>query len=119
MATAVGEVIDHHLFKLVPPLYPFADVGQALAFGYFEALLQSADPSAPYVQIARLTSLNNLLDSVGYQRDIYEDFIDETMQLLKQIASAAPDYDGGAALLSSFNDPNVCNGVIMHFRVSG
>ncbi|KAI4207390.1 MAG: hypothetical protein LQ348_000576 [Seirophora lacunosa] len=92
-------------------------VMSSLAFGYFEALLHSVDPQAPLAQIARLTSLNNLLDSVGYQRDIYEDFAEETIQLLKHIASTTPNHDDGAALLSSFNDPNVCNGIIMHFRL--
>ncbi|KAL8975387.1 MAG: hypothetical protein Q9197_000368 [Variospora fuerteventurae] len=90
---------------------------RALAFGYFEALVHSADPQAPLAQVARLTSLNNLLDSVGYQRDIYEDFSHETIQLLRQIASTTPDHHDGAALLSSFNDPDVCNGIIMHFRL--
>lgn len=96
-----------------------ANIPTALAFGYFEALVRSADPLAPMAEIARLTSLNNLLDSMGYQDDIYVDFVDETMQLLKRIASGALNHDREAALLSSFNDPDVCNGIIMHFRVSG
>ncbi|KAI4088036.1 MAG: hypothetical protein LQ344_006351 [Seirophora lacunosa] len=79
--------------------------------------METAAGEAPLAQIARLTSLNNLLDSVGYQRDIYEDFAEETIQLLKHIASTTPNHDDGAALLSSFNDPNVCNGIIMHFRL--
>ncbi len=70
-------------------------------------------------EIARLTSLNNLLDATGYPRHIYLDFVDETTQLLKQIASGPPNHDREAALLSSFNDRDVCNGIIMHFRVSG
>jgi ubiquitin thioesterase protein OTUB1 len=70
-------------------------------------------------EVARLTSLNNLLDSVGYLRDIYEDFTDETLQLLKQTASnLSNSHDGGAALLASFNDAAICNAIIMHFRVS-
>ncbi|KAI4248396.1 MAG: hypothetical protein L6R40_000955 [Gallowayella cf. fulva] len=91
---------------------------RALAFGYFEALLQSGDPSRLLGEVARLTSLNNLLDSVGYERDIYEDFTDETFQLLRRTADPLPSNAGGAALLAAFNDVAICNAIIMHFRVS-
>ncbi|KAI4120522.1 MAG: hypothetical protein LQ338_006959 [Usnochroma carphineum] len=94
-----------------------ANIQQALAFGYFEALLQSTDPSAFSKGITRLTSLNNLLNRVGYACSVYEDFVDETIQLLKQFDHPTPNHDKGAALLSSFNDPSVCNGIIMHFRL--
>ncbi|KAL8930547.1 MAG: hypothetical protein Q9208_000731 [Pyrenodesmia sp. 3 TL-2023] len=90
---------------------------RALAFGYFEALVRSADPLAPLREVARLTSLNNLLDSMGYARYTYVDFVDETIKLLKQIANSAPNHDREAALLLSFNTPEVCNGIIMHFRL--
>lgn len=95
-----------------------ADVREALAFGYFEALLHSADPSRVLGEVARLKSLNNLLDSVGYQHDIYEDFVDETFHLLNQTAAILPNHDNGAALLASFNQQNICDAIIMHFRVS-
>ncbi|KAI4264453.1 MAG: hypothetical protein L6R42_000445 [Xanthoria sp. 1 TBL-2021] len=90
---------------------------RALAFGYFEALLQTADPSRVLGEVARLTSLNNVLDSVGYPRDIYEDFTDETLQLLRGTAASLPVHDDGAALLASFNDSGICNAIIMHFRL--
>lgn len=103
----------------LPPLtFTSTDPPQALAFGYFEALLQTADPSRVLGEVARLTSLNNVLDSVGYPRDIYEDFTDETLQLLRATAAALPVHDDGAALLASFNDSGICNAIIMHFRVS-
>lgn len=62
--------------------------------------------------------MNNLLNRVGYQQAIYEDFVEETMLLLKQIASSPPNQDSDAALLASFNDSSVCSAIIMHFRVS-
>ncbi|KAL8784532.1 MAG: hypothetical protein Q9213_003880 [Squamulea squamosa] len=90
----------------------------ALAFGYFEAILLTADPNRLLGEVARLTSLNNLLDSVGYPCDIYEDFTNETLQLLKQNASNLPNsHDGDASLLASFNDAAICNAIIMHFRL--
>ncbi|KAL8998844.1 MAG: hypothetical protein Q9169_002182 [Polycauliona sp. 2 TL-2023] len=90
---------------------------RALAFGYFEALLQTADPTRILGEVARLTSLNNVLDEVGYARDIYEDFTDVTLDLLKETAATLPVHDDGAALLASFNDASVCNAIIMHFRL--
>ncbi|KAL9640183.1 MAG: hypothetical protein Q9204_000811 [Flavoplaca sp. TL-2023a] len=90
---------------------------RALAFGYFEALLQTADPSRVLGEVARLTSLNNVLDSVGYASDIYEDFTDVTLDLLRETAATLPGHDDGAALLASFNEPSVCNAIIMHFRL--
>ncbi|KAL9591549.1 MAG: hypothetical protein Q9179_007611 [Wetmoreana sp. 5 TL-2023] len=93
-------------------------LGIPLAFGYFEALLHSGEPSRVFAEVARLTSLNNLLDTVGYPRDIYEDFVDETLQLLKRTATMTSDHDAAAALLTSFTQQGVCNAIIMHFRVS-
>ncbi|KAI4157393.1 MAG: hypothetical protein L6R39_000675 [Caloplaca ligustica] len=46
-----------------------------------------------------------------------EDFMAETMRLHDHIVRTTPNRDDGAALLTSFNDPNVCNGIIMHFRL--
>ncbi|KAL8696048.1 MAG: hypothetical protein Q9201_007849 [Fulgogasparrea decipioides] len=104
-----------HLYTL-SSLY--ANAPEALAFGYFEALLHSGEPSRVFAEVARLTSLNNLLDTVGYPRDIYEDFVDETLQLLKRTATMTSDHDAAAALLTSFTQQGVCNAIIMHFRVS-
>ncbi|KAL8710230.1 MAG: hypothetical protein Q9220_005161 [cf. Caloplaca sp. 1 TL-2023] len=91
-------------------------MSSALAFGYCEALLQLADPQRVLGEIARLTSLNNLLDSVGYESTVYEDFVDETLQLLRRIADGFPNQDGSTALLENFNDREVCDAIIMHFR---
>ncbi|KAL9006669.1 MAG: hypothetical protein Q9188_000543 [Gyalolechia gomerana] len=61
--------------------------------------------------------MNNLLNRVGYQQAIYEDFVEETMHLLEQIANSPPNQDSDAALLASFNDSSVCSAIIMHFRL--
>lgn len=90
---------------------------RALAFGYFEALIQSSHPSGPAAEITRLISMNNLLNTVGYQQTIYEDFVEETLHLLKQIANSPPNQDSDAALLTSFNDASVGSAIIMHFRL--
>ncbi|KAL8731563.1 MAG: hypothetical protein Q9181_004265 [Wetmoreana brouardii] len=87
-----------------------------LAFGYFEALLHSGDTSRVLAEVARLKSLNNLLDTVGYRHDIYGDFVDETLQLLKQTATIISNHDDAAALLTNFTQPGVSDAIIMHFR---
>ncbi len=67
---------------------------------------------------ARLKSLDNLLRSVGWEEHAYEDFVEETILLLRSTAASIPVTDGGAALLNSFNDLSVSNAIITHFRVS-
>lgn len=66
----------------------------------------------------RLKSLNNLLNSLGFQEHLYEDFVESTLDLLRQISASIPNQDDDAALLAAFNDPEISNGIITHFRVS-
>lgn len=70
----------------------------------------------------RLRSLNNLLNSpvVGFQEDLFEDFVDECLQLLQKTSASVPDVDGNAAanLLASFNDESVSMAIITYFKVS-
>lgn len=87
-------------------------------FGYFEALLRLGDPMKILAEESRLKSLNNLLNSVGFREEIYEDFVDETISLLRGTAASIPCHDDGAALLGSFNDAGMSNAIITHFRVS-
>ena len=68
--------------------------------------------------MARLKSLNNLLNAIGYQEYMYEAFVDETLMLLEQTGASIPCQDEGAALLASFNDDAITGAIITHFRVS-
>lgn len=63
----------------------------------------------------RLKSLNNLLNTMGHDPTIYEDFVDETFTLLERTRTT---LDVGEMLLSSFNDPSIAAPIITHFRVS-
>ncbi|KAI4196882.1 MAG: hypothetical protein LQ350_006251 [Teloschistes chrysophthalmus] len=92
-----------------------ADIRKAVAFGYFEALLHSTDLNRALAEVARLKSLNNLLDSVGYDRIIYEDFVDETLAML-QLIPTLPTNDDGTALLEALERPGVWDAIIAHFR---
>jgi len=91
---------------------------QAIAFCYFETLLRLGDRNKIIAEETRLKSLNNLLNSVGFQEYLYEDFVEDTIGLLRQISESIPVRDDGAALLASFNDVGISSGIITHFRVS-
>lgn len=65
----------------------------------------------------RLKSYNALLNSVGYDQDLYIDFVQETLDLLEQTAASVASSDGESKLLASFNDESVSNSIITHFRV--
>ncbi|KAI9796063.1 MAG: hypothetical protein M1835_004729 [Candelina submexicana] len=84
---------------------------------YFETLVRLGDKERLQIEEARLKSLDNLLRSVGWEEHAYEDFVEETILLLRSTAASIPVTDGGAALLNSFNDPNISNAIITHFRL--
>lgn len=91
---------------------------QALAFGYFEALLNSTDRDAIARESARLKSYNHLLNVVGYDPDLYSDFVQETFDLLDLIAANVGSTDGEEKLVASFNDDGISSSIITHFRVN-
>ena len=90
-----------------------AEIYQALAYGYFEALSRTGDAGRIQSEMVRLKSLNNLLNAMGHNPTIYEDFVDETLNLLERTR-----VEGGAMLLPSFNDSGTAAAIITHFRVS-
>ncbi len=89
----------------------------AIAFCYFETLLRLGNQNKIIAEETRLKSLNNLLNAVGFQQHLYEDFVESTLGLLEQIRTTVPVQDDGAALWASFNDPEISSGIITHFRV--
>lgn len=91
---------------------------QALAFGYFEALVRTGDSLRVQSEIVRLKSLNNLLNAVGHESDLYEDFVEETLGLLERTrVDMDMMKDNERMLLASFNDAGIAAAVITHFRV--
>jgi ubiquitin thioesterase protein OTUB1 len=67
----------------------------------------------------RLRSLHNLLNTIGFQEDLYEDFADECFELLRKTAASVPAADDSAAasLLTSFNDVGLSMAIITYFKV--
>ncbi|KAH7073402.1 peptidase C65 Otubain-domain-containing protein [Paraphoma chrysanthemicola] len=79
---------------------------RAIAFTYFEALLRVGDASKFGQEEARLNSLGNLLEHIGYGRDIWIDFAESAFELLRKLQHSTEQYDGAAEtiLLDTFND---------------
>ncbi|KAF4541373.1 Peptidase C65 [Lasiodiplodia theobromae] len=89
---------------------------RAVAFGYFEALQRAGDRHKFLEEQSRLRSLANLLNQIGLQADVYEDFADETLGLLRKLANTSASDD--APLLDAFNDMMASMGIITHLKAS-
>ncbi|KAK5159123.1 hypothetical protein LTR04_005109 [Oleoguttula sp. CCFEE 6159] len=89
----------------------------AIAFTYFEALIRIGDVSKVLEEETRLRSLENVLDVAGYKKEVYEDFEDETFELLQRTAESLQTSDPGTTLLHSFNDESIQNSIITHLKV--
>ncbi|OMP88751.1 Ubiquitin thioesterase OTUB1 [Diplodia seriata] len=89
---------------------------RAVAFGYFEALQRVGDRHKFLEEQSRLRSLANLLNQIGLQADVYEDFADETLGLLGKLAKS-PTVDD-RLLLEAFNDQMASLGIITHLKAS-
>lgn len=91
----------------------------AVAFGYFETLFALRDPLRVQRELARIKSLNTLLDQVGHQEHLYEIFVDATEELFAQTSAAIQNGDRDETfLVNAFNEEYSSNAVITHFRVS-
>jgi ubiquitin thioesterase protein OTUB1 len=92
----------------------------AIAFTYFEALLRVGDGQRFADEEGRLLSMANLLDNIGYHRDIWIDFAEEAYELLRKLGSSVDAMDGTGPdiLLQAFNDQSVAMSIITYFKVS-
>ncbi|KAJ4989858.1 Ubiquitin thioesterase OTUB1 [Stagonosporopsis vannaccii] len=93
---------------------------RAIAFTYFEALLRLGDGQRFADEEGRLISMGNLLDNIGYSRDIWIDFADEAYDLLRKLGHSVEVMDGNAAdiLLQAFNDMGISMAIITYFKPS-
>ncbi|EMD89747.1 hypothetical protein COCC4DRAFT_56278 [Bipolaris maydis ATCC 48331] len=92
---------------------------RAIAFTYFEALLSVGDVNKFAEEEARLNSLGNLLDHIGYSRDIWIDFAEEAFELLHKLANSLRNMDGQASdiLLRTFNDMGESMAIITYVKL--
>lgn len=89
----------------------------AVAFGYFETLAKLNDVNKFSEEEARLRSLSNVLNAAGYEPYLYEDFAEETFELLRNVRSAMQAGNVETALLDAFNNEYLQNNIITHLRV--
>ncbi|OCL02684.1 cysteine proteinase [Glonium stellatum] len=92
---------------------------RAIAFTYYEALLRLGDKNRFLEEETRLRSLHNLLNTIGFQEHLYEDFADECFELLRKTAASVPaaDESAAASLLVSFNDEALSMAIITYFKL--
>lgn len=91
----------------------------AVAFGYFENLLNLQNLMQVRHELARIKSMNALLDQTGQQEHLYEIFVDATEDVFNQIATAIQSgIRDETFLVDAFNEEYNSNAIITHFRVS-
>ena len=89
-----------------------------MAFGYFETLFTLRDTLRVQRELARIKSLNTLLDQVGQQEHLYEIFVDATEELFQQTSSAIQNGEQDETfLVNAFNEEYSSNAIVTHFRV--
>lgn len=67
---------------------------------------------------ARLQSMHNLLNQVGFQEHVYIDFAEEAYILLQKLAQSLRNMDGNgeSILLETFNDYGTAMAIITFFK---
>ncbi|SPO00251.1 uncharacterized protein DNG_03096 [Cephalotrichum gorgonifer] len=92
---------------------------RAIGFSYFETLIRSGDRNKVEGEVARITSLNQVLLTVGgYDRFLFEEMVEETVTLLRDIAASMSNPQAAVAILTErFNDRDASNAIIYHLRL--
>ncbi|KAI6764436.1 hypothetical protein HG530_008225 [Fusarium avenaceum] len=90
---------------------------RAIGFSYFEKLVESGDQAKIESEVARLMSMNHLLSTVGnYQ--YYEDWADEMLDLLREVAQNMSNPHLAQVLIQEkWNDPGVADSLIYYLRL--
>ncbi|KAF2757311.1 cysteine proteinase [Pseudovirgaria hyperparasitica] len=89
----------------------------AVAFTYFETLQRLGDLGKFDEELARISSMRNLLEHSGYDRYMWEDFEAETLECLQRTRDAVSTNDDGLALLNTFNDESMSMSIITHLKL--
>ncbi|KAK1458257.1 peptidase C65 Otubain [Colletotrichum melonis] len=92
---------------------------RAIGFSYFEHLINNGDQHQILGEAARITSLNQYLLNVGgYDRMLFEDMVEETIGLLKDVAqNIANPQLAMDIMVQRFNDQGSSNAIIYHLRL--
>ncbi|OHW93960.1 ubiquitin thiolesterase [Colletotrichum incanum] len=92
---------------------------RAIGFSYFEHLVNNGDQHQILGEAARIQSLDQYLLRVGgYDRMLFEDMVEETITLLKDLAqNIANPQLAMHILVQRFNDQDASNAIIYHLRL--
>ncbi|WQF82632.1 Putative OTU domain, papain-like cysteine peptidase superfamily, peptidase C65, otubain, subdomain 2 [Colletotrichum destructivum] len=92
---------------------------RAIGFSYFEHLVNNGDQHQILGEAARIQSLDQYLLRVGgYDRMLFEDMVEETIALLKDLAqNIANPQLAMHILVQRFNDQDISNAIIYHLRL--
>ncbi|KAF4625345.1 hypothetical protein G7Y89_g12820 [Cudoniella acicularis] len=93
---------------------------RAAGFSYFETLLRLQNRAQIEEEIARMTSLDNLIITVGgFEAWTFEDMVEETTKLLRALAELVPSSPQAAMdlLMQHFNNPEISNAIVYHLRL--
>ncbi|KAL4247706.1 Papain-like cysteine peptidase superfamily protein [Abortiporus biennis] len=104
---------------------------RSLAYAYISSLLPQSSRSQPQQQqddtsiinvtkaISYLESTSALLESVGFQKLVFEDFLDLFVGVLKGLISPSAGEGGRvrAKLVEEFNVAEVSNSIVMYLRL--
>ncbi|KAL6787480.1 peptidase C65 Otubain domain-containing protein [Trichoderma sp. SZMC 28012] len=90
---------------------------RAIAFAYYEKLIDLGDQGQIEGEVARLMSLGHMISNIG-RYEYHEDFAEEAHQLLRDIAAniANPGL-ARVILLQRFNDSTIEANIIYYFRI--
>ncbi|KAI0632822.1 cysteine proteinase [Trametes polyzona] len=93
---------------------------RSLAFAYIERILHATEQALAVTSaISVLEATQPVLEQVGFQRMVFEDFYDDFVGLINSVVT--PKQDGRlltvASLLEAFNVPEVSNSVVMYLRM--
>ncbi|EFQ32548.1 peptidase C65 Otubain [Colletotrichum graminicola M1.001] len=92
---------------------------RAIGFSYFEHLVNNGDQHEILGEAARIQSLDQYLLRVGgYDKMLFEDMVEETIALLKELAQNVTNPQLAMHILvQRFNDQDVSNAIIYHLRL--
>ncbi|KAL5631023.1 hypothetical protein BROUX41_000895 [Berkeleyomyces rouxiae] len=92
---------------------------RAIAFSYFEKLAELQDQDFVQQEILRLLSFNEVMTKVGgYDIMLFDDMVDQTITLLKDLRTGLGSVNDGMALITSaFNDPGTQSAIMYHMRL--
>ncbi len=89
----------------------------AIGFSYFEKLAEGGDQGQIEGEAARLMSMNHMLGSVGGYT-YYEDFADEAIGLLRDLASCIADKAAAHQLVQQrWNDTATSSAILYYLRL--